>query len=171
MRSRAWYRTPVGLGTLVYDGTTVLAIGLPRAGARPEAGAPSAPEPIQELGRRLSAYFGGRIARVELPREISLGWGDIGAFRSRVYDVVRSIPTGRTLSYSEVAETAGAPGAARAVGTAMATNPFPVIVPCHRVVRADGSLGGYGGGESLKKLMLELEGYSGEKPARAGAAG
>ena len=79
------------------------------------------------------------------------------AFRTRVYEAVAAIPTGETRSYSEIAARAGSPGAARAVGTAMAQNRFAPWVPCHRVVPASGGVGSYGGGTPLKAALLALE--------------
>jgi len=77
-------------------------------------------------------------------------------FRTRVWSQARRIPYGRTETYSSLARAAGSPGAARAVGSAMAANPFPIIVPCHRVVAADG-IGGFSAGGPLKRRLLELE--------------
>jgi AraC family transcriptional regulator of adaptative response/methylated-DNA-[protein]-cysteine methyltransferase len=79
------------------------------------------------------------------------------AFRRRVWEALRRIPAGETRSYGEVAAAVGAPRAARAVGTACATNPVPIVVPCHRVVGAHGSLGGYAGGLARKRQLLDAE--------------
>ncbi len=79
------------------------------------------------------------------------------AFQTRVWEALRSIPAGRTRSYSEVAAQIGAPGAVRAVGSACAANPAALAVPCHRVVRQDGSLGGYRWGIATKRALLEAE--------------
>lgn len=102
--------------------------------------------------RWLAAWFAGKAPSV--PLEI-----DATPFERRVYAAVRRIPRGRTLTYGEVADRAGAPGAARAVGQAMRKNPVCLFIPCHRVVGA-GSLGGYGGpdGEALKRRLLAAEG-------------
>ncbi len=78
-------------------------------------------------------------------------------FEKKVYTVVKSIPRGETRSYSWVAQRVGRPGAVRAVGTALKKNPFTIIVPCHRVVRSDGSPGEYALGADLKKRLLEIE--------------
>src|SRR5829696_1290771 len=78
-------------------------------------------------------------------------------FRSMVLGYLTGIPYGRTQSYAEVAAATGHSGAVRAVGSACAANPLPVVVPCHRVVRSDGSLGGYLGGLDVKRTLLELE--------------
>jgi methylated-DNA-[protein]-cysteine S-methyltransferase len=79
------------------------------------------------------------------------------AFQQRVWDALREIPVGATVSYVHLARTVGAPNASRAVGRANATNPVAVVVPCHRVVRADGALGGYGGGLDRKRWLLQHE--------------
>ena len=78
-------------------------------------------------------------------------------FQKKVYTVVKKIPVGETRSYAWVAREAGRPGAARAVGTALKKNPYTIIVPCHRVVRSDGSLGNYALGADLKRRLLETE--------------
>ena len=84
---------------------------------------------------------------------------DVAPFHRRVYEVARAIPPGKTLAYGDVAARAGAPGAARAVGQALGRNPFPIIVPCHRVVAAGGKIGGFSahGGSATKRRMLAIE--------------
>lgn len=84
-------------------------------------------------------------------------------FEKKVYTVVKKIPFGEVRSYSWVAEKAGRPGASRAVGNALNKNPFPLIVPCHRVVHSDGSIGNYAFGRDLKKELLEIENAFGNK--------
>ena len=88
-----------------------------------------------------------------MPLDLRLATG----FRRAVLDHLPDIAYGRTASYAEVAAAAGSPRAVRAVGTACATNPVPVVVPCHRVVRSDGSIGGYAGGADAKRTLLDLE--------------
>jgi methylated-DNA-[protein]-cysteine S-methyltransferase len=90
---------------------------------------------------------------------IALDMEGVAPFHRRVYEVARTIPPGKTLAYGEVAARAGAPGAARAVGQALGHNPFPIIVPCHRVVSADGKIGGFSahGGTATKRRMLAIE--------------
>ncbi len=97
-------------------------------------------------------YLDGRQPRLDLPLDVQ---GT--AFQCRVWEELRRIPYGRTRTYGEVAAAIGKPGAARAVGHACATNPVPLVVPCHRVVRGDGGLGGYGLGIKRKKKLLEKE--------------
>jgi methylated-DNA-[protein]-cysteine S-methyltransferase len=91
---------------------------------------------------------------------IELDMEDVAAFHRRVYEVARAIPPGSTLAYGDVAMRIGAPGAARAVGQALGHNPFPIVVPCHRVVAARGKIGGFSahGGTATKRRMLAIEG-------------
>ena len=110
---------------------------------------------VAEAGRQLDEYFGGRRTRFELPVDLSL----VSDFDRRVLDVVREIPSGRVLTYADVARRIGSPSAARAVGNAVGRNPVPIVIPCHRVIRSDGTLGGYsGGGVGYKRRLLALEG-------------
>jgi methylated-DNA-[protein]-cysteine S-methyltransferase len=110
-----------------------------------------------ELRRRLAAYSRGQ--RVDFG-DVRVDLGRLSEFRRRVVRQCRRIAYGQTVSYSELAARAGAPGAARAVGNCMAANRTPLIVPCHRVVRADGSPGPYSGpgGTRTKMRLLALEG-------------
>lgn len=105
---------------------------------------------------QLGAYFAGRPVRFELPLAES---GP--SFHRRVWAAVAEIPWGETRSYVDLARGLGAPGAARAVGQANGANPWHVIVPCHRVVAADGALRGYAGGLDRKRFLLDLEGAAG----------
>jgi len=107
------------------------------------------------LQAKLQRYFLGE--DVDFREERLLGERS-GAFTQRVWDIVREIPRGEVRSYGWVAQRAGSLRGARAVGRAMATNPFPLIVPCHRVVGQDGQLTGFGGGVAMKRRLLELEG-------------
>jgi methylated-DNA-[protein]-cysteine S-methyltransferase len=105
----------------------------------------------------LTKYFKG----VPQPFEtIALDYNVAGGFRRRILEYIRSIPFGKIQSYGQVAAAAGSPRAARAVGGAMASNPLPIIIPCHRVVAGNGRLTGYSapGGLMVKKLLLQMEG-------------
>lgn len=86
-----------------------------------------------------------------------LNTSQVTPFRLKVYKALSTIPRGQKLSYQELAVKAGCPKGPRAVGNAMAANPFPILIPCHRVVKSDGSIGNYTGGAHLKKLFLEIE--------------
>ncbi|MEJ2210019.1 MAG: methylated-DNA--[protein]-cysteine S-methyltransferase [Anaerolineae bacterium] len=79
-------------------------------------------------------------------------------FQQRVLRAEHAIPRGRVSTYGRIAQHLGVPGGARAVGTALATNPFPILIPCHRAVRSDGSVGGYRGGSAMKRALLVMEG-------------
>ena len=112
-----------------------------------------APGRLGSAARQIEEYFAGRRRRFDVPLALSLSAG----FRRTVLQHLGEIPFGVTESYTEVARAVGNPKAVRAVGTACATNPLPVVVPCHRVLRSDGSLGGYIGGLEAKSLLLQLE--------------
>lgn len=108
---------------------------------------------LDEPARQLEEYFAGRRRSFDLPLDLALS----GGFRRRVQRQLARIAYGDTQTYRQIAELVGSPKAARAVGTACATNPLPLILPCHRVLRSDGSLGGYAGGVDTKTVLLALE--------------
>jgi methylated-DNA-[protein]-cysteine S-methyltransferase len=107
---------------------------------------------LREAEAQLGAYFDGELTEFDLPLAPH-GTG----FQLRVWDALMRIPYGTTTTYGAVAEAVGRPDAVRAVGACNGQNPIAVIVPCHRVIGADGSLVGYGGGLDRKRLLLELE--------------
>jgi methylated-DNA-[protein]-cysteine S-methyltransferase len=112
-----------------------------------------APNRFDEIARQLDEYFTHRRTEFTFPLDMRLASG----FRRLVLAHLPEIRYGQTESYAQVAVAAGSPKAVRAVGTACATNPLPVVVPCHRVVRSDGSSGGYVGGAEAKRTLLDLE--------------
>jgi methylated-DNA-[protein]-cysteine S-methyltransferase len=112
-----------------------------------------APRRLDAAARELDEYFAGRRYRFDLPLDYRLATG----FRRKVVTYLPGIGYGHTASYAAVAAAVGSPRAFRAVGTACATNPLPLIVPCHRVIRSDGEPGSYLGGPDAKRLLLELE--------------
>ena len=112
-----------------------------------------APGRLDAAARELDEYFGGRRRVFDLPLDLSLSSG----FRQLVQRHLPEIGYGQTRTYGQVAALVGNPKAVRAVGTACAHNPLPVVVPCHRVVRSDGSTGQYVGGSEAKSALLELE--------------
>jgi methylated-DNA-[protein]-cysteine S-methyltransferase len=113
-----------------------------------------APARLDPAAQEIEEYFAGRRSRFDLPLDFRLSHG----FRRTVLSHLAEIGYGRTASYAAVAAAAGNPKAVRAVGTACATNPLPVVLPCHRVVRSDGTVGQYVGGVDAKRLLLTLEG-------------
>jgi len=113
-----------------------------------------APGALDEARRELDLYFEGRLTEFDLP----LDWRLSKDFRRRVLRAISRIPYGETRSYTEMARSAGNERAVRAAGTACGSNPLPLVVPCHRVLRSGGALGGYGGGLPMKEALLELEG-------------
>ena len=112
-----------------------------------------APQRLDAAARELDEYFGGQRQVFDLRLDLSLSTG----FRQLVQRHLPEIGYGQTRTYGQVADLVGNPKAVRAVGTACATNPLPVVVPCHRVLRADGTPGGYVGGPDAKKTLLRLE--------------
>jgi methylated-DNA-[protein]-cysteine S-methyltransferase len=109
---------------------------------------------LQQTIYQLDEYFAGKRSSFDLPLDLR----QVTPFRRQVLEATLAVPSGQTVTYGELAQRIGRPHAARAVGGAQATNPIPIIVPCHRVVGSDGSLTGYGGGMAVKEALLKLEG-------------
>ncbi len=122
-------------------------------GEVPPAAVPRDPDACASSVAQLAAYFSGRLRELDLQLDLS----SASAFDAAVWRAAREIPYGQTSSYGEVALIAGRPGAARAVGGSMARCPLTPVVPCHRVIHADGSLGGWGGQAWIKRWLLDLE--------------
>ena len=112
-----------------------------------------APGRLDEAAREIEEYFAGRRRRFDLPLDFRLSTG----FRRIVLGHLPAIDFGKTVSYAQLASDVGNPRAFRAVGTACATNPLPVVVPCHRVVKTGGDLGNYRGGPQAKRFLIDLE--------------
>jgi methylated-DNA-[protein]-cysteine S-methyltransferase len=114
------------------------------------------PEAVQQVVTQLSEYFAGQRSNFHLPIDIS----QLTPFQRAVLDVARSIAPGKIWTYHRIAEELGRPRSSRPVGQALAHNPVPIVIPCHRVIASDGSLGGYSGGSGLeaKRWLLRLEG-------------
>jgi len=148
------FQTRFGTGWLHYAGETLLHTTLPNTNAAPDSvSAAPFPATFETYQKALLDYF-ERGRPLACPASFfQQGTG----FRQEVYRIVTAIPWGHTLSYSAVAAAAGSPGAARAVGSAMAANRFAPFIPCHRVIPAAGGIGEYGGGTDLKKALLEME--------------
>jgi methylated-DNA-[protein]-cysteine S-methyltransferase len=112
------------------------------------------PRRLDQARRELSQYFAGERQRFDLPLDWRLSHP---GFYRRVLRATAEVPFGDVISYSQAAERAGSPRAFRAAGSALGSNPIPIIVPCHRVVRSGGDIGNYGGGPEVKRFLLELE--------------
>ncbi|HKD98300.1 MAG TPA: methylated-DNA--[protein]-cysteine S-methyltransferase [Micromonosporaceae bacterium] len=144
--------TPVGLVRVAYareDHDTVLAALAERVSPR----ILRAPARLDDAARQLDAYFAHQRHGFTIPLDLRLAHG----FRRTVLEQLSDVAYGRTVSYAELAAGVGNPRAVRAVGTACATNPLPLLIPCHRVVRSDGTPGGYVGGPQAKRVLLDLE--------------
>lgn len=109
---------------------------------------------VGEARTQLQRYFRGELDQFDLPLDLT----DVPEFRRSVLEAVRDVPFGQVIPYGELARRIRRPKAARAVGNALGANPVAIVVPCHRVVRGDGTLGGYGGGVAYKERLLALEG-------------
>jgi len=148
--------TPAGLVRLAYvdhaDQESVLADLAARVSPRVLA----VPRRLDEPRRELDEYFAGRRKQFELPIDWSLTRG----FARRVLEATALIPFGSVSSYKQVAAEAGSPRGSRAAGNALGSNPLPIVVPCHRVLHADGGLGGYTGGLERKLVLLRVEGVA-----------
>lgn len=159
--------TPFGDALLVFSDEGLVAFDLPEGMHRDSPWALEAtarmlhalPEPDPGAGADvealLNAYFDG--APIRFDRELTLDWRLVNGFTRAALQAVSEIPWGESASYGEVAAMAGSPGAARAVGTACRNTPFSIVVPVHRVVRADGSPGQYGAHPERKRYLLDLE--------------
>ncbi len=167
LRARA-FQTPLGWGSLAYtdDGGLILV----RTRQRSERAAYDSlhdkledfvvqQRPRDDVGgeavRKLHGYFEGRRVRFDEPLDLSL----VSPFASQVLEATARIPYGQVRAYGWVAREIGRPKAARAVGSALHINPLAPIIPCHRVIASDDTLGGYGGGPRMKRWLLRLEGY------------
>jgi len=147
--------TPIGTLLIAGDTEAVRRIEFPKKGkpVRPEPGwTESALGTVGEAVRQLREYFAGRRSEFDLPL------GPEGTtFQRSVWRTLQEIPYGQTVSYGELARRVGNPKASRAVGSANGKNPLPIVIPCHRVIASDGTLGGFGGGLPTKEALLALE--------------
>ena len=147
--------TASGLVTLSYqdddDGADAI---LERLAERLSPRILEAPARLDPLRRELEEYFAGARASFDVP----IDWALVGPFGRRVLQATAAIPFGEVRSYAQVAEQAGNVRASRAAGNALGANPMPIVVPCHRVLRTGGGLGGYTGGLHRKEALLRIEG-------------
>ena len=147
--------TPRGLVEIAFEPVDDLDPFLRRLAERVSPRILQAPGRLDEVRRQLDEYFAGRRKEFDLPLDWSLTKQGFG---KRVLESTARIPYGEVSSYREVATEAGSPRAVRAAGNALGANPIPIVVPCHRVLRTGGALGGYGGGPERKRALLTLEG-------------
>lgn len=156
--SRVYYtqiETPIGPFMLAGNGETLLTTSFSTGSQRrkPEAGWIEDATSLRFAIDQLEEYFGGQRTHFDLPLAI------VGTdFQKKVWRVLQTIPHGEVWSYGRVAEALGRPTASRAVGAANAANVLPIVVPCHRVIGADGTLAGFGGGLETKQWLLRFEG-------------
>jgi methylated-DNA-[protein]-cysteine S-methyltransferase len=111
--------------------------------------------PVTELGERIQAFLVGHALGFELDL---IDWGNCSGFQRSVLLAEHRIPRGWVSTYGRIARSLGVKGGARAVGSALARNPFPIVIPCHRTIRAGGKLGGYQGGLKMKRALLKMDG-------------
>jgi O-6-methylguanine DNA methyltransferase len=158
----ATFESPIGTLRIASTSAGLAYLGLPRAGGRgfagwlaralPDARREEAFAPNRDAIRQLLEYLAGKRTTFDVPLDLR------GTpFQRAVWDALLAIPYGETRSYRDIAESLGRPRAVRAVGAANGANPLAIVVPCHRVIAADGSLGGYGGGLALKARLLAME--------------
>ena len=152
MTCYSYVETPVGTLLLTGDGKRLHEIVFPVKDRRPDPATEERAEPFREVTRQLTAYFEGSL------KEFDLELAPQGTpFQLRVWEELQRIPYGETISYGELAQRIGNPSASRAVGAANGRNPIPIVIPCHRVIGAGGSLTGFGGGLEVKRALLDLE--------------
>lgn len=159
----AWCHVESPIGTLIVAGCTshIHHIGFPNGSRKTEIHPHwrHDPTPFADLRAQLRAYFAGELTKFELQLRPS------GTeFQQAVWQALMDIPYGETTSYGAMASKIGRPKASRAVGAANGANPIPIVIPCHRVIGADRSLTGFGGGVETKAFLLQLEGFSDKQP-------
>lgn len=154
--SFATVETQVGTLTVVVSPRGVRRIVLPTDDAEEAIRHTGArPGPIGPVREQLAEYFAGARSNFEVPLDLE----GLPQFRTKVLGALQHVPFGEVTTYKGLAVAVDNPGAVRAVGTACAKNPLPLLIPCHRVVRSDGHLGRYRGGQDMKRFLLALEGH------------
>lgn len=150
-----FYQTKIGTITIAEEGEKLIWVGL--NGALPKNLTPANSQKkesvlIKNAAAQIKDYLAGKIKKFDLPLAPK------GTpFQLKVWNALKKIPYGKTASYKQIAVAAGCPKGFRAVGMANNKNPLPLVIPCHRIIGADGSLTGYGGGLDIKRALLELE--------------
>jgi methylated-DNA-[protein]-cysteine S-methyltransferase len=169
MRARAWYHlfdTAIGVCAIGWNALGISRVCLPEASPEKmerrfgaEGARKRPPRIVADAARRIARHVAGKPQRFG---DIALDMTGIPPFNRRVYRALRRVPAGATVTYADLAKAVGSPGAARAVGQAMAKNPFAIIVPCHRVLASTGKAGGFSafGGAKTKVRLLAGEGVT-----------
>lgn len=167
-----WFGTPFGPGCLTLRGDLPVELELPGPGVRPPGGdVARASGAAAAWVERLEAYFSGEPVTFDLDIGAHCRARGMTAFETAVYTALAAVPYGRPVSYRDLAHAAGRPNAYRAVGTAMSRNALPVILPCHRVIKNDGTPGQYGDDPTWKLRLLQLEGVLAPGATKVGRAG
>jgi len=163
------FDTPIGTCSLVWQAKSIVGLRLPESSAAetrarikrrwPDAEEQAPPADMQDVIDRVLALLSGEAVDLS---GVPLDFGAAPEFHQRIYEIARTIPPGQTMTYGEIAKRLGAPQEAREVGQAMGRNPIAIIMPCHRVLGADGKMGGFSanGGVAIKRRILEIEGAS-----------
>lgn len=144
--------TPIGELTLIARDGALAGVRFPPPGPPPAGSVEGSVPVLERAARQLREYFDGERTSFDLPLAL-----DGTAFQQAAWRALADIPYGETVSYGEQAARLGRPDAVRAIGAANGANPVPIVLPCHRVIGADGSLTGFGGGLQTKRRLLDLE--------------
>ena len=154
------YKSPIGWIDIIAEGNHILRASFSEVAP---LSVPTAPPTLPVLTRTiklLDIYFaGGAINFVEIPMQLAYAT----EFQQQVWKAIQQIPYGEVRSYQWIADRIGRPKSARSIGNAVGANPVSILIPCHRVIRSNGALGGYGGGLDRKRQLLTLEGHDAEK--------
>jgi O-6-methylguanine DNA methyltransferase len=149
VKTSVWFPHAIGNVRLDFDGDVLIGLNLDD---RVDQVVPASGL-FRTVADKVTAYLDGLATSIDVKYRL-----DGTPFRKDVWNTLAKVPYGTTISYGELAKVAGHPGACRAVGGAMATNPIPLVIPCHRVINADGSIGHFTGGTELKRKLLSIEG-------------
>ena len=163
----AYYNSPIGIMRISDNGTAITEVQVIKIASSAEMAAggcempseyaeqPQASSPLaKDCIKQLTEYFAGDRKTFDLPLDFSRGT----EFQQKVWKALVNIPYGKTETYAGIAKLAGSPGGCRAAGNAVGANPFLVVVPCHRVIKTDGSIGGFGAGLAAKRALFDVEG-------------
>ena len=153
------YKSSIGWIDIIAEGNRILRASFSEVAPSSQPTFPPTLPVLARTIRLLDTYFaGGAINFAEIPVQIAYGT----AFQQQVWKAIQQIPHGEVRSYQWIADEIGRPKSARSIGNAVGANPVSILIPCHRVIRSNGALGGYGGGLERKRQLLALEGHDGE---------